>query len=212
MGDLHRLAEVPRHPLQHNAWHRTETCPQVRIKSKFKRIFFLVDKILYFPSLASLPISSGQSAISHLCLLGENPPSTEPRCCNNFTAMKIRDYLKQMFPPGMRVLLLLLSLFTSSLSRNEGALLSLANLTSNFFTFPGMRGLPPVATFFTFSGMKGLPPVATFTFHFHLFTFTFARNEGAPSCCYYLHCGNFDYPVVPDTANDIENAKDYNER
>ena len=60
--------------------------------------------------------------------------------------------------------------------------------------------------------MGGLPPTATFTFHFHLFTFTFARNEGAPSCCYYLHCGNFDYPVVPDTANDIENAKDYNER
>ena len=102
--------------------------------------------------------------------------------------------------------------FTSSLSRNEGALLSLANLTSNFFTFPGMRGLPPVATFSLFSVIGGLPPVATFTFHFHLFTFTFARNEGAPSCCYYLHCGNFDYPVVPDTANDIENAKDYNER
>ena len=40
----------------------------------------------------------------------------------------------------------------------------------------------------------------------------FCRNEGAPSCCYYLHCGNFDYPVVPDTANDVENAKDYTER
>jgi len=38
------------------------------------------------------------------------------------------------------------------------------------------------------------------------------KNEGAPSCCYYLHCGNFDYPVVPDTANDVENAKDYTER
>ena len=125
MGDLHRLAEVPRHPLQHNAWHRTETCPQVRIKSKFKRIFFLVDKILYFPPLASLPISSGQSAISHLCLLAENPPSTEPRCCNNFTAMKIRDYLKQMFLPGMRVLLLLLSLFT---------------FTFSLLLFPGMKG------------------------------------------------------------------------
>ena len=121
MGDLHRLAEVPRHPLQHDAWHRSETCPQVRIK--FKRIF--VDKILYFPSLASLPISSGQSAISHLCLLAEKPPSTEPRCCNNFTAMKIRDYLKQMFPPGMRVLLLLLSLFT---------------FTFSLLLFPGMKG------------------------------------------------------------------------
>jgi len=38
------------------------------------------------------------------------------------------------------------------------------------------------------------------------------KNEGAPSCCYYLHCGNFDFPVVPDTANDVENAKDYMER
>ena len=32
MGDLHQLAEVAWHPLQHHAWHRTETCAQVRQK------------------------------------------------------------------------------------------------------------------------------------------------------------------------------------
>ena len=32
LGDLHWLAEVARHPLQHHAWHRTEARSQVRIK------------------------------------------------------------------------------------------------------------------------------------------------------------------------------------
>ena len=35
------------------------------------------------------------------------------------------------------------------------------------------------------------------------------KNPSDPECCYYLHCPNFDYPVTPDTANDIENAKDF---
>ena len=35
LGDLHRLAEGPWHPLQHNAWHWTEACSQVRLKYKF---------------------------------------------------------------------------------------------------------------------------------------------------------------------------------
>jgi len=35
------------------------------------------------------------------------------------------------------------------------------------------------------------------------------RNKADPECCYYLHCATFDFPVTPDTSNDIENAKDY---
>jgi len=35
------------------------------------------------------------------------------------------------------------------------------------------------------------------------------REEGASPCCYYLHCANYNYPVVPDPKNDIANAEDY---
>eukprot|EP00091_Calanus_sinicus_P014765 TRINITY_DN3243_c0_g1_i3.p1 TRINITY_DN3243_c0_g1~~TRINITY_DN3243_c0_g1_i3.p1 ORF type:complete len:565 (-),score=165.35 TRINITY_DN3243_c0_g1_i3:132-1826(-) len=35
------------------------------------------------------------------------------------------------------------------------------------------------------------------------------KNKDAPECCYYLHCATFDFPVTPDTSNDIENAKDF---
>ena len=38
------------------------------------------------------------------------------------------------------------------------------------------------------------------------------KNPADPDCCYYLHCANFDYPVVPDKSNDEENAKDFIER
>jgi len=37
-------------------------------------------------------------------------------------------------------------------------------------------------------------------------------DPGARACCYYLHCANYRYPVVPDPKNDIENAKDFNLR
>jgi len=35
------------------------------------------------------------------------------------------------------------------------------------------------------------------------------KNPGDPECCYYLHCANFNYPVTPDTANDVENALNF---
>jgi len=35
------------------------------------------------------------------------------------------------------------------------------------------------------------------------------KNLDDPECCYYLHCATFDYPVTPDTSNDVENAKDF---
>jgi len=38
------------------------------------------------------------------------------------------------------------------------------------------------------------------------------RKPDAKACCYYLHCANFDNPVVPDTANDEANAEDYSAR
>lgn len=38
------------------------------------------------------------------------------------------------------------------------------------------------------------------------------RSRSAKACCYYLHCANFDFPVVPDPKNDIDNAEDYMNR
>jgi len=34
-------------------------------------------------------------------------------------------------------------------------------------------------------------------------------NTGDPECCYYLHCPNLNYTVVPTTDNDVANAQDY---
>lgn len=33
-------------------------------------------------------------------------------------------------------------------------------------------------------------------------------NPNDPDCCYYLHCPTFNYTVVPNPANDIENARE----
>lgn len=38
------------------------------------------------------------------------------------------------------------------------------------------------------------------------------RSSSAKACCYYLHCANFEFPVVPDPKNDKLNAQDYNNR
>jgi len=38
------------------------------------------------------------------------------------------------------------------------------------------------------------------------------KNKNDPDCCYYLHCATTDYPVTPDPINDIENAKNYQQR
>ena len=35
------------------------------------------------------------------------------------------------------------------------------------------------------------------------------KNPNDPDCCYYLHCPNFNYTVVPDPTNDRANAEDY---
>ena len=37
----------------------------------------------------------------------------------------------------------------------------------------------------------------------------FKKRESDPNCCYYLHCPNYDYMVLPDPYNDRKNAEDY---
>ena len=32
----------------------------------------------------------------------------------------------------------------------------------------------------------------------HTMSSILCRDPGAKACCYYLHCANFHYPVVPD--------------